>query len=235
MKIFKEWKKAFSIPLTIHWSIVILLSLFIMTYGLFFGSIYCFLIIGSILIHEYAHVWIAQRGGAKVTKVVIMALGAAAMIEPTSFIGKFGKELKCAIAGPVASLILSILFLPFALITVPKTILFAVFSYLFLINLAACLFNLLPIYPMDGGRILNALLSMLFSRSIGKYNGAILAIKTSSIIAYCLSAVAIFVCFIYNYLFMGMMFIFIIIFTYINKKSAINQYNNKYFPPSSDH
>lgn len=226
MKLLKELKKVVSVPLVFHWSVLILLALFIYSYSLFLGSIYFLIIVSSIIIHEYAHVWSAQRMGARVEKVLVMALGAAAMVEPTAFIGKFGRELKCAIAGPIASLLLSVIFFFPAFYMGPQRgFLSAILVYTCLINLLMFIFNLLPIYPMDGGRVLNAILSMIFRRKRGTKEGGIMGVKVASLVAMILSIVGIILCFYYNWLFMGIMFVLLLVFGNMNKRAVIDMYN----------
>lgn len=180
----KSIKKAFKVPLVFHWSALILLALFLLSYGWFFGIIYYLIITGSVILHEYGHVWAAHRCNAVVKKVIIMALGAGAMIEPAAFIGKPKNELKCAIAGPIVSLILSIVFLFPSVLVKPDTIQSSILGYTCIINLAMFIFNLLPIYPMDGGRVLNSILTSIFIKKRGQFDGGILGIQVSSIIAY---------------------------------------------------
>lgn len=231
----KSIKQAFKVPLVFHWSALILLALFLLSYGFMYGLIYYLVIIGSTILHEYGHVWAAQRCNASVKKVVIMALGAGALIASDAFIGKPKNELKCAIAGPFISLLLflkfSIIWFILSLLEVQSPII----EYTCIINMAMFLFNLLPIYPMDGGRILNSLLTYVFSRKRGSFEGGILSIKVSSIIAYILSSFLLLSCVFVGWYWMAFMFICIIVFTYINKEGAIIQYNKYYFPSASNH
>lgn len=121
------------------------------------------LFFASIVTHELSHAIVANRLGQPVERISLFIFGGMAHLghEPTSA----RDELKIAAAGPLTSFILGALFL-----SIPR--LFglsasfpmwaSVFNYLGFINFALGLFNLLPGFPLDGGRILRA---MFWARS----------------------------------------------------------------------
>ncbi|MFP5227494.1 MAG: M50 family metallopeptidase [Acidobacteriota bacterium] len=116
----------------------------------------------SLLLHELSHSLLALRYGLHVREITLFALGGVSQIEgevPTA-----ASEFRIAIAGPLTSAALGILFL--ALVHLPGLAavkpLAAMLLWLGYINLLLAVFNLLPGYPMDGGRVLRA---FLWSRS----------------------------------------------------------------------
>lgn len=98
----------------------------------------------ALLFHEAGHLLLLWLLGAKVHKLHLAASGAVIVTESLSY----GQEISVAAAGPVCNLLL---FLPNT-----KTHPVAAF-----VNLCLLAYNLLPFYPMDGGRILRALLHLL--------------------------------------------------------------------------
>jgi Zn-dependent protease len=115
------------------------------------------LMFASVLFHELAHSLVAKAQGEEVRRITLFILGGVAQIseEPK----KPWKELTMALVGPVSSMALAFGFfvMSFFLAGVSET-LKASFFYLALINFILGLFNLLPGFPMDGGRVLRALI-----------------------------------------------------------------------------
>jgi Zn-dependent protease len=115
------------------------------------------LLFASVLVHEFAHAIVAQRKGIPVESIVLFIFGGVATIarEPE----KPGDEFKIAIAGPIASILLAGGFAGmWALLGPSSDALEALLGYLALVNLALALFNLIPGFPLDGGRVLRAIL-----------------------------------------------------------------------------
>ena len=117
------------------------------------GLLIAFLFIGSILWHEMAHVIIARQYRLPVVQVVLYLFGGMAQIgrDPE----RPEHEFLIAIAGPVSSAILAAFF---DLIGRSSSLVGAAAFYLGSINLTLAVFNLLPGFPLDGGRILRAVL-----------------------------------------------------------------------------
>lgn len=113
----------------------------------------------SVLVHELAHAWMANQRGYKVYSVSIDILFGAASIDSNIH---DRDSISIAAAGPISTLILCIgsyflePFIPSSFIT-----------YMFNINLFLFVFNILPIYPMDGGQIVRSLANL--SRNRYKY------------------------------------------------------------------
>ena len=116
-------------------------------------------VVSSIVIHELAHSLVARSYGMTIKGITLFAFGGAAELEdepPTA-----RAEFFMAIAGPLMSLVLAAVFwlLSAALAGagVP-TPLVGVVSYIAVINVILALFNLVPAFPLDGGRMLRAVL-----------------------------------------------------------------------------
>jgi Zn-dependent protease/CBS domain-containing protein len=115
----------------------------------------------SLLAHELAHSLVARAHKLPVKRITLFALGGVSVIEKESPDAK--TEFLIAIVGPITSLVLGGLFILLAaaaggkIDAVPRTPGVAVLLWLGLTNLALGLFNLLPGYPLDGGRVLRAL------------------------------------------------------------------------------
>ncbi|MEL6344446.1 MAG: site-2 protease family protein, partial [Myxococcota bacterium] len=106
---------------------------------------------GSVLLHELGHALTARHFGIDTQSITLYPFGgiAALTAEPQTP----RAELWIAIAGPLVNFALAAIAAPLALLAVPGAALFAG------MNLVLGLFNLLPAFPMDGGRVLRAWLS----------------------------------------------------------------------------
>jgi Zn-dependent protease/predicted transcriptional regulator len=122
--------------------------------GLFFG----------VLIHELAHSLVARAKGIAINSITLMIFGGVATMEEGIPDPKV--ELPMALAGPIASLIFGLFcgwlvyFVP-SLVAEPARagVLIFLFGYLGVLNIVLCFFNLIPAFPMDGGRVLRAWLA----------------------------------------------------------------------------
>lgn len=123
------------------------------------GLVATILFFGSVLGHEMCHAAMGNRLGEEVHRITLFIFGGMAELEhePKSGVD----ELKIAAIGPISSLVMAAGFwlIANAISPAPPAGLWrSVFSYLAFINLALALFNLLPGFPLDGGRILRAVL-----------------------------------------------------------------------------
>ncbi len=131
-----------------HWSNATYVAVGLSTSLLFFGSV---------IVHELAHSVVARRIDIPVKSITLFIFGGMAQI--TRDARRPSGELAMAAAGPIASFVLAALFAVLWVATrrvhEPLT---ALSGWLALVNLSLGVFNLLPGFPMDGGRILRALL-----------------------------------------------------------------------------
>lgn len=125
------------------------------------GLITSFLFFGSVLFHELMHSLVALREGIQIQSITLFILGGVSQMtgEPKTA----RDEFRMAIAGPVSSLVLGGIFLGiyFALrsnTAVAAQFVAAISFYLGFINILLGAFNLIPGFPLDGGRVLRSLL-----------------------------------------------------------------------------
>jgi Zn-dependent protease/CBS domain-containing protein len=113
------------------------------------------LFFGSVLAHELSHAIVARRFGLKVEGITLFIFGGATSIDADSHTPR--EEALIAIAGPATSIAIgAVLIGADALISQPQV--GALVGWLGFINLALGIFNLIPGFPMDGGRVLRAFL-----------------------------------------------------------------------------
>ncbi|MFQ5343398.1 MAG: site-2 protease family protein [Anaerolineae bacterium] len=120
------------------------------------GIVTAVLFFASVLIHELGHSVVALREGVPVRSIVLFIFGGVAQIErepPTA-----GAEFRIAIAGPLTSFALAGIFGLLGRVAAVSPVSAAPAVYLGRINLMLALFNLIPGFPLDGGRVLRAVL-----------------------------------------------------------------------------
>jgi Zn-dependent protease len=141
----------------------------------------------SVLLHELAHSYFAKRYGVNIDSITLLLFGGVASMEIPR---KPGQEAKIAFAGPLTSIIIgSICLFTYSSIISPSPALSQNSVYLIIwilgsMNLVLGIFNLLPAFPMDGGRMLRSLFAMKMSyvkathnaASIGKFVAILMAI-----------------------------------------------------------
>ena len=118
------------------------------------GAATSLLFFASVLLHELGHSWVALRNQIPVRSITLFIFGGVAQIgrEP----GDPGAEFRIAIAGPLTSLTLAGVFAGLWLLDRGSPYLAAPSLWLARINLMLGLFNLIPGFPLDGGRVLRA-------------------------------------------------------------------------------
>lgn len=124
------------------------------------GAIAALLLFASVLVHELAHSLVARSQGLPVRSITLFLMGGVSTIEKEP--SGPGREAVLAGIGPFSSLVLGGLFVAGALAFKTPQTLHATFAYLGYINVALAIFNILPGFPLDGGRVLRA---VLWSRS----------------------------------------------------------------------
>ncbi len=131
-----------------HWSKALYFTIGLITSLLFFVSV---------LIHELAHSIVAKKQGLPVRDIVLFIFGGVSELseEPQSP----GNEFFMALVGPLSSFLLAVLFglLWFLMINISDPI-SAILGILAIINLVLAIFNMIPGFPLDGGRVFRAIL-----------------------------------------------------------------------------
>ena len=123
---------------------------------LFWGVILAIGLFIAVVVHELAHSLIAIKNGARVRSITLMMLGGVSLLE-----GELppAKEAWMAFAGPLASFAIAVVsYAIYRLAPVPIEIGIALFAFA-MTNAFLAAFNLLPAFPMDGGRVLRGLLA----------------------------------------------------------------------------
>jgi Zn-dependent protease/CBS domain-containing protein len=118
-----------------------------------------------VVFHELAHSVVARHYGIRVRKIVLYPIGGVSEIEEIP--DNPSQEWRMAVAGPLTSLVLGTALLTVSLLISPQLI-YAVLTFaitgnllfdLAILNILLGLFNLIPAFPMDGGRVFRALLA----------------------------------------------------------------------------
>lgn len=145
--------------------------------GFGFGLILMTLLFAFVVLHELGHSFVALHYGIGVRDITLLPIGGVARIEqiPTAP----GREIAIALAGPAVNFAIALLFTPPVLLIAaanglsnPLELLLYLTDvsptgfilYLFFTNVTLVLFNLLPAFPMDGGRLLRAILCYFTTR-----------------------------------------------------------------------
>lgn len=138
------------------------------------GLVGAVVLFGSVLLHELSHSVVAIHFGIRVRQIILFVFGGVSDIEEEP--RDFGREFKIAFAGPATSFALSGIFagLWWAASALSAggaaaTMLVGVLFYAATVNALLGAFNLIPAFPMDGGRILR---SLLVRRNKGDYDRA---------------------------------------------------------------
>jgi stage IV sporulation protein FB len=140
--------------------------------GAVFGVIVFLLLFGIVILHELGHSFAAQYYGVEVKQIVLLPIGGVAQLGRIP--DKPIQEFVIAIAGPLVNFALALIMVvigfaagwrlaligPAGMIESMGTLsVAAIFDYVFVSNLFLGIFNLIPAFPMDGGRVLRALLA----------------------------------------------------------------------------
>ena len=116
----------------------------------------------SLLLHELAHSLVAQKRGLKVTAITLFALGGVSQIKDDATDAK--TEFWVAIVGPLTSLVIGLGCLGIAVAVgwhrsiEPRTTVTSVLVWLGYINISLAAFNMIPAFPLDGGRVLRSII-----------------------------------------------------------------------------
>lgn len=167
------------------------------------GVVTSILFFGSVLMHELAHALVALRNKLPVRAINLFIFGGVAELtqEPRSA----GAEFRIAIAGPLASLGLAALFGGLYLLDQHIPLLAAPSIWLARINLLLAVFNMIPGFPLDGGRILRA---VIWWKTDNLRKATQAASISGQVVAFGFIAVGIFIAFNGNF-FNGLWLIFI--------------------------
>ncbi len=170
------------IDIFIHWTFSLLIIFIIYTSlkkGQNFSEtiwslLFVLAVFATVVMHEFGHALAARRYGIKTKDITLLPIGGLARLEKLP--EKPFEELVVAIAGPLVNVALAFIthiFIEFP--TDPETLSATVadginqnnfFLQFFFVNIVLALFNMIPAFPMDGGRVLRALLAFRLERHI---------------------------------------------------------------------
>jgi len=180
--------RVFDIDVRVHWSFALILVYGAVVYssaeigpilGELYGMLLILLLFVCVTLHEFGHALMARHYHIKVPHITLMPIGGLAALERMP--DRPLEEFLIAIAGPAVNFLLAALLFPLLLLLsgLDNDAIRSVFSpdmilqrmrqadliglllYLTFTNITLAVFNLLPAFPMDGGRILRALLAMV--------------------------------------------------------------------------
>lgn len=205
----------FGIPLRLHWTFgLVFLYVFFLAWEGHWNWLTTVLALGLVVslficvtLHEYGHALMARRFGVETRDILLSPIGGIARLDSIPANPK--EELLVALAGPAVNFVLAA-FLGSYLFTLPpgmrlpllQSFLFSDSNYflpalplagylvilLFYLNLVLACFNLLPAFPMDGGRVLRALLCTRMKR----YTATLIAARIGQFFALIFAGFAIF-------------------------------------------
>lgn len=181
--------KIFGIEVRVHWSFVLILAYGAFAYstdavnpvmGALYGILVILLLFVCVTLHEFGHALVAKYFKVNVPHITLLPIGGVASLERMP--DKPLQEFFIAIAGPLVNFVIAGLLFPLLLLArgfqggtfslenvatllnqMQTPSLSNLLIYLVATNLGLGIFNLLPAFPMDGGRILRALLAMAIS------------------------------------------------------------------------
>lgn len=172
------------IDVKVHWSFILILAFGAFLYGAgpagwlvggIYGVVTFLLLFVCVTLHEYGHALTARHFGIKTKSILLLPIGGVANLEKMP--EKPMQELLITIAGPLVNFAIAALLVPLVFLfgteaasnlgqtsvltdNLREPSVVNLLLYLFLTNILLGVFNLLPAFPMDGGRLLRALLAM---------------------------------------------------------------------------
>jgi Zn-dependent protease len=208
---FRSWKlgTACGIGIYVHWSFLLLAAYVLFTRGTqggwalaLFSVLFLFAVFGCVVLHELGHALMARAFGIGTRDITLYPIGGVARLERMG--EKPWEELCIALAGPAVNGVLAVILFVLGIVLVgarnwagllnTPDELTGLGGMGFLFDLLAAnvvlgLFNLLPAFPMDGGRVLRALLSW----PLGRLQATEIAAGVGMVMALLLAVVGLFV------------------------------------------
>lgn len=190
--------RIFGIDIGANWSLVFIFGLVAWTlatnvvpadapgYGVFtywiVGLAGAALFYVCLVAHELSHALVARRNGVKVAGITLWLFGGVSRLEGEPQSAR--SEASIAAVGPLTSFLVAVIALAFA-VAIPDRLLSVLFYWLTFVNVSLGLFNLIPAFPLDGGRLLSA---FLWWRSGSRQQGVHNAVRVGRIFAYLMIA-----------------------------------------------
>jgi Zn-dependent protease len=176
--------RLFGIDTKVHWSFILVLAFGAFLYGIgpagwivggIYGAITFLLLFVCVTLHELGHALTARRFGINTRSILLLPIGGVANLERMP--EKPIQELLIVVAGPLVNFAIAALLVPAVFLfgfeaagnlgnpavlseNIRQPGIVNLLLYLFMMNVMLAFFNLLPAFPMDGGRVLRAVLAM---------------------------------------------------------------------------
>jgi Zn-dependent protease len=145
-----------------------------------FGAL---LFYASLLAHELSHAIVARRHGVKVIGITLWLFGGVAQLEGEPETPK--AEAQIAGVGPLTSFAVALVAWAIMLLSSGSDLVSGIFTWLLFVNISLGLFNLIPAFPLDGGRLLSA---FLWWRSKSRQRGVHNAVRVGRVFAFLMIA-----------------------------------------------
>ena len=164
------------IDVRVHWTFLLLLAFFAFLgyrasgslLGALTDTVTIVALFICVLLHEFGHSLVAQRLGIEIHSITLLPIGGVSNLE--SIPEKPSDEVKITLAGPLVNVVLAPIFFGVGLLLgaeprMPTDLFTGIgsvgqfFFYLGYLNVVLALFNLIPAFPLDGGRVLRGLLA----------------------------------------------------------------------------
>jgi Zn-dependent protease/CBS domain-containing protein len=170
--------KIFDIPVYVHWSFGLLFLFVAYTgdtlNGILFQSLYVLILFVCVVMHEFGHALSAKKYGITTQDIIILPIGGVARLNKMP--EKPWQEFVVAIAGPMVNVVIALIlgaglyFVQWRMdsyddITTQFSISYRMLYTIVYSNVFLVVFNMIPAFPMDGGRVLRALLSLRLGRT----------------------------------------------------------------------
>src|SRR6266702_179043 len=191
--------RLFGIEIGFNWSLIFIFALIAWTLatqvlpGLTKGqSAISYWIVGAVgailfyvclLAHELSHALVARRNGVKVAGITLWLFGGVSQLEGEPTTAR--SEALIAGVGPLTSFVVAGIAIGIAVVIPGTDLASALFSWLGFVNIMLGLFNLVPAFPLDGGRLLS---SILWWRSGSRVRGVHNAVRVGRVFAYLMIA-----------------------------------------------
>jgi Zn-dependent protease/CBS domain-containing protein len=168
------------IQIFVHWTFLILIGWIVYinlkqgmgAVDIFWSVLFILTLFACVTFHELGHALAAKRYNIKTRNITLLPIGGLAQLE--SIPEKPKEELVVALAGPMVNIVVALLLYPFVKLS-PNEITemdltrLSHHNFLFslmIVNIWLAVFNMIPAFPMDGGRVFRALLSFKFERHV---------------------------------------------------------------------
>ena len=191
--------RLFGIEIGFNWSLIFIFALIAWTLAVQFlpgaapghaattywvvGSAGAVLFYASLLAHELSHALVARRNGIKVAGITLWLFGGVSRLEGDPQTPR--AEALIAGVGPLTSFAVAVLVFGLTLVSSENALAAGLFSWLFVLNISLGLFNLVPAFPLDGGRLLS---SFLWWRSGNRQRGVHNAVRVGRVFAFLMIA-----------------------------------------------